>query len=172
MRRERVAIESLKASGLGTDLTANDWSQLEATAERLLSDGWSALDVRTYLRCTEELNPELSEQVALARMSQIEKKYKGESKMVERAGTGPGINDDTDLFDPEQKAAKASRKLVKPKVPDDIGNNYEAQKQYVRDLATYYATRMDLSDWDSAERAMEMLALMFEDGFRVRELVV
>lgn len=40
-------------------------------AERLLSDEWTQDEVVKFLKCTEECNPTLEEDIALRRMSEI-----------------------------------------------------------------------------------------------------
>lgn len=48
-----------------------DAGLLRADAEQKLAEGWTEHEIVAYLRCTEEVNPDLREGVALARMSAI-----------------------------------------------------------------------------------------------------
>jgi len=43
---------------------------------RKQAQGWSLEDAVRYMRCTENASPDLDEEIALTRMSQIEAKYK------------------------------------------------------------------------------------------------
>lgn len=44
---------------------------IERLEQRLVDDDWTEGEIRRYLNCTEELNPELDEAVAIKRMTQI-----------------------------------------------------------------------------------------------------
>lgn len=48
-----------------------DFAMLRDDAARMLVEGWTVNEVVSLLRCTEEVNPDLAEDVALRRMSQI-----------------------------------------------------------------------------------------------------
>jgi hypothetical protein len=74
-RQADAIIKSLKLLNLGVGLTTADWANLTSTAEQYIQRGWSSYDVRSFLRCTEELNPELDELTALGRMASISSKY-------------------------------------------------------------------------------------------------
>ena len=64
-----------RIGALSDNLTAADKEFLEIWAKFKKEDGWSDDDVIAFLRCTEEVSPELPEDVALARMDRIYEKY-------------------------------------------------------------------------------------------------
>lgn len=92
--------------------------------------------------------------------------------MVERAGTDkfeePGIDDDTDLFDPEQKARKAAGKPAFPSFSKD----YAEIKKYIGDLTAYYLMQMTFSSQEDAEVALELLNDIYSDGLKDKEQMV
>lgn len=48
---------------------------IRSDVERMWRDCWSVYDAVSFLVCTEELNPEMPEDIALRRMSEIQRKY-------------------------------------------------------------------------------------------------
>ena len=58
-----------------SNITPEDTEFLRHDATRKLEDGWEPNDVVAFLCSTEEVNPGLSEDVALKRMNGIAKKY-------------------------------------------------------------------------------------------------
>lgn len=56
-------------------LAAEYKEQNEHLIRQRFQKGWSFEDVIAWERCTEEVNPDLDEEVALNRMAVIEKKY-------------------------------------------------------------------------------------------------
>jgi tRNA threonylcarbamoyladenosine modification (KEOPS) complex Pcc1 subunit len=60
---------------LSTKIDAGDVSTIRAHIEGLFLDGFSLEDAVAHTKCLEEVNPRLSETVALARMDKIKKKY-------------------------------------------------------------------------------------------------
>ena len=54
---------------------AEDRSLLIAEIQRKEDAGWTWDDAFSYITCSEEYNPNLSEEVALSRMSYLERKY-------------------------------------------------------------------------------------------------
>lgn len=58
------------------ELDADDAKMIASIARGFLASGWSEDDVVRYLRCHEFVNPDLDEEVALARMARIRERYK------------------------------------------------------------------------------------------------
>ncbi len=52
-----------------------DIPMLQLDAAKYFDEGWTVNDTVAYFRCMEEVNPELEEGIALARMHAIIKKY-------------------------------------------------------------------------------------------------
>lgn len=53
----------------------DDIDGLKRDIAELYDDGFSADDAYSYIRCREEINPDLAEEIALKRMKQIRSKY-------------------------------------------------------------------------------------------------
>lgn len=65
----------------GKNFSYEDIVSLENTAKNLLMMGWEDSDVMEYLKYTEEYNPCIYEDVALAAMKRISDKYKNTLKV-------------------------------------------------------------------------------------------
>jgi hypothetical protein len=66
----------MKIQELFKHISSEDAKTLRILANRLLKQGWTKKDVIAYLRCTEEVNPDLPELIALGRMTKLASKYK------------------------------------------------------------------------------------------------
>lgn len=53
-----------------------DLNSFRDDIQRSLESGWSKSDIKLFLKQTEELNPDLSEEIALRRMNEINARYK------------------------------------------------------------------------------------------------
>ena len=53
----------------------DDKRQLLREADRLLEKQWAERDIISYLKYTEEINPDLEEDYALSKMGKIREKY-------------------------------------------------------------------------------------------------
>jgi len=58
-----------------SDLTITDIERFKCDVATRIKQGWEAVDIVRFFRSTEEINPELSEAVALERMQKITDKY-------------------------------------------------------------------------------------------------
>ena len=52
-----------------------DFDSIKRSAKKLINDGWGLYDIKKYLQCLEEVNPDISEKLALSRMAEIRRKY-------------------------------------------------------------------------------------------------
>lgn len=71
-----MVIEKLVSAAFwnGAELTDNDIVALSTHIE-YLQQTWSDEDIYNYLKCSEEVNPGLDEDLANARMTEILRKY-------------------------------------------------------------------------------------------------
>lgn len=70
---------------------------VELQAKELLAKGWRHWDVTSYLSCMEEVNPEMPEDRALAKMRRIRAKYEPGYKTLpadDYDGPEPDINNE------------------------------------------------------------------------------
>ena len=72
MTPEQIVIKLLAYK---SNVDDNDINSLINCAQRLLDKKWEINDILSYLKLTEEVDPELTEDYALAQMSKIYKKY-------------------------------------------------------------------------------------------------
>jgi hypothetical protein len=78
MTDDRVAVIMRRINALA-HLASEDVGLMQATADQLVSEGWSGDDVFSFLRNMEEVSPGIPEAVALRRMEKLREKYR--SKM-------------------------------------------------------------------------------------------
>ena len=57
-------------------IAPDDLGKLRDDAARMFDEGWTVEDASALLRCTEEVTPDLPEEVALRRMKTLTDKYR------------------------------------------------------------------------------------------------
>ncbi len=86
MERQEYIDAGMKRIQRLDDINPADVESLKQSFGHCFDDKFTLTDAVRYMRCTEEVNPELSEERALARMAEIAAPYFGTRKRGGKTG--------------------------------------------------------------------------------------